>query len=35
MMPIGFPAPLFLTVLWFIVAWPLRSRFAPLLVQKA
>jgi len=24
MMPAGLPAPLFLTILWFIVAWPLR-----------
>jgi len=34
MMPAVLPAPLFLTILWFIVAWPLRSHFAPLLVQK-
>ncbi len=34
MMPVGLPAPLVLTVLWVIVAWPLRSYLTPLLVQR-
>jgi hypothetical protein len=34
MMPSGLPIPLFLLILWVIVAWPLRSHFAPLFVQK-
>mgnify|MGYP001256890042 CR=1 FL=1 len=34
MMPLGLPAPLVLTVLWVIVAWPLRSYLVPLLVQR-
>ena len=35
MMPSGLPIPLFATLLWFIVALPLRSHFAPLFAQKA
>jgi hypothetical protein len=35
MMPVGLPAPFILTILWAIVAWQLRSHFAPLFVQKA
>ena len=35
MMPSGLPLALFVTLLWFAVALPLRSHFAPLLAQKA
>ncbi len=28
------PFPILVTVLWFIVAWPLREHFAPLFVRK-
>jgi putative oxidoreductase len=35
MMPSGLPLPLFATLLWLIVALPLRSHFAPLFAQKA
>jgi hypothetical protein len=35
MMPSGLPLPLFVTLLWLIVALPLRSHFAPLFAQKA
>jgi len=28
------PFPLLVTVLWFIVAWPLRAHFAPLFARK-
>ncbi|HEY8298397.1 MAG TPA: hypothetical protein VIG32_10280 [Candidatus Baltobacteraceae bacterium] len=35
MAPIGLPAPIVVTVLWLLVALPLRSHFAPLLVTKA
>ncbi len=28
------PFPILVTVLWFIVAWPIRAHFAPLFVQK-
>ena len=28
------PFPVLVTVLWFIVAWPLRTHFAPLFVRK-
>jgi putative oxidoreductase len=34
MMPAGLPVALVVTVLWTIVAWPLRSSFAPLFVQR-
>jgi hypothetical protein len=34
MQPSGLPLPLFATVLWFIVAWPLRSQFALLFTQR-
>lgn len=34
MMPAGLPLPLVVTLLWFIVAWPLRTYFAPLFVAK-
>ncbi len=29
-----FPMPIFVTVLWFLTAWPLREHFAPLLARK-
>ena len=35
MMPMGLPPALVVAALWFIVAWPLRSHFAPLFVAKA
>jgi putative oxidoreductase len=35
MYPSGFQIALFVTVLWFIVALPLRSHFAPLFVRRA
>lgn len=28
------PMPALVTVLWFIVAWPLRAQFAPLFTSK-
>ena len=34
MQPSGLPIPLFTTLLWFIVAWPLRSHFALLFARK-
>jgi putative oxidoreductase len=34
MLPSGLPLPLFTTLLWFIVAWPLRSHFALLFARK-
>jgi putative oxidoreductase len=34
-MPAGLPAPVILTLLWLLVAWPLRSHFAPLLAARA
>ena len=34
MMPAGLPLPIVVTILWFIVAWPLRAHFAPLFVRK-
>jgi uncharacterized membrane protein YphA (DoxX/SURF4 family) len=34
MMPAGFPPAIVVTVLWFVVAWPLRAHFAPLLARK-
>ena len=34
MQPSGLPLPLFTTLLWFIVAWPLRSHFALLFARK-
>jgi len=34
MLPSGLPLPLFTTLLWFVVAWPLRSHFALLFVRK-
>jgi putative oxidoreductase len=34
MLPSGLPLPLFTTLLWFIVAWPLRSHFALLFTQR-
>lgn len=34
MMPAGLPVPILVTVLWFVVALPLRSHFAPLFAQK-
>ena len=30
----GWPLAAFVTVLWFIVAWPLREHFAPLFARK-
>ena len=29
------PFPVLVTVLWFLVAWPLRAHFAPLFARKA
>lgn len=29
------PLPILVTVLWFVVAWPLRAHFAPLLARTA
>ena len=29
-----FPMPIIALVLWFLTAWPIRSQFAPLFVQK-
>src|SRR4030081_416575 len=34
MMPAGLPLPIVVTILWFVVAWPLRAHFAPLFVRK-
>ena len=34
MMPSGLPLPLFTTLLWFVVAWPLRAHFALLFARK-
>ena len=34
MMHDGWPLAAFVTVLWFIVAWPLREHFAPLFARK-
>jgi putative oxidoreductase len=34
MMPSGLPLPIIVTVLWFVVALPLRSHFAPLFAQQ-
>jgi putative oxidoreductase len=33
MQPSGLPLPLFTTLLWFVVAWPLRSHFALLFAR--
>ena len=33
MLPMGFPLAILATVLWFIVALPLRAHFAPLFAQ--
>jgi len=35
MMPAGLPVALFVTLLWTIVALPLRSSFAPLFARRA
>lgn len=35
MMAMGLPIALITTVLWFIVAWPLRSHFAPIFARHA
>jgi putative oxidoreductase len=35
MMPQGLLIPIFTTVLWFIVSWSMRERFAPLFARKA
>ncbi len=35
MAPNGFPLPIFVLLLWAILAWGYRSYFAPLFVQKA
>jgi len=35
MMPSGLPLALLTTLLWIVVALPLRTHFAPLFVQKA
>jgi uncharacterized membrane protein YphA (DoxX/SURF4 family) len=35
MLPMGFPLAIVTTVLWFVVAWPLRAHFAPLFVRRA
>ena len=34
MFPIGIPPAIVATILWFIVAWPMRAHFAPLFAQK-
>src|SRR4030088_1020168 len=34
MLPAALPLPILVTVLWFVVALPLRSHFAPLFAQK-
>jgi uncharacterized membrane protein YphA (DoxX/SURF4 family) len=34
MLPMGLPLAIITTVIWFIVAWPLRGHFAPLFVRK-
>jgi uncharacterized membrane protein YphA (DoxX/SURF4 family) len=34
MAPAGLPAPIVVTALWLVVAWPLRSHFAPLLSAR-
>jgi uncharacterized membrane protein YphA (DoxX/SURF4 family) len=34
MMPQGLPLPIAVTILWFIVAWPLRGYFAPLFARQ-
>jgi putative oxidoreductase len=34
MQPAGLPLPLFTTLLWFVVAWPLRSHFALLFARR-
>ncbi|HWT05082.1 MAG TPA: hypothetical protein VN224_04950, partial [Xanthomonadales bacterium] len=35
MLPSGFPLAIVATVLWFIVALPLRAHFAPLFARHA
>jgi putative oxidoreductase len=35
MLPMGLPLAIVVTVLWFVVAWPLRAHFAPLFVRRA
>jgi putative oxidoreductase len=35
MLPMGFPVAIVATVLWFIVALPLRAHFAPLFARHA
>lgn len=34
MQPIGLPPGILATILWFVVAWPIRSRFAPLFTAQ-
>jgi putative oxidoreductase len=34
MAPAGLPAPIIATALWLLVAWPLRSYFAPLFAAR-
>jgi len=34
MQPAGLPAPIIVTALWLLVAWPLRTHFAPLIVAR-
>jgi putative oxidoreductase len=34
MQPIGLPPAILATILWFIVAWPIRSRFAPIFTAQ-
>jgi putative oxidoreductase len=34
MWPASLPLPLFVTLLWFLVCWPIRSEFATLLARK-
>jgi len=35
MQPQGLPPGVLATVLWVIVAWPMRTRFAPIFAEKA
>jgi hypothetical protein len=35
MLPMGFPLAIVTTILWFIVALPLRAHFAPLFARHA
>jgi putative oxidoreductase len=35
MNPQGFPGAIVATILWFLIAWPIRAQFAPIFARKA